>query len=164
MTKRSILIVDDERDLLQLLKRSLEPDLSCRIQTAPNGGAALKCLDANTFDLVLADIKMPGMNGLELLEHIKRDTPDLTVVMMTAHGDIEMAVQAIKSGAYDFITKPFDHEALLLRLHWKGAVCSKRTYDSKESARTLMPSKIWSAKVLGCNGCMKPSKWSPRRI
>jgi DNA-binding NtrC family response regulator len=116
MTKRSILIVDDERDLLQLLKRSLEPDLSCRIQTAPNGGAALKCLDANTFDLVLADIKMPGMNGLELLEHIKRDTPDLTVVMMTAHGDIEMAVQAIKSGAYDFITKPFDHEALLLRL------------------------------------------------
>ena len=116
MTKRSILIVDDERDLLQLLKRSLEPDLSCRIQTAPNGGAALKCLDADTFDLVLADIKMPGMNGLELLEHIKRDTPDLTVVMMTAHGDIEMAVQAMKSGAYDFITKPFDHEALLLRL------------------------------------------------
>ena len=116
MIKRSILIVDDERDLLQLLKRSLEPDLDCRIQTAPNGGAALKYLGADTFDLVLADIKMPGMNGLELLEHIKRDTPDLTVVMMTAHGDIEMAVQAMKSGAYDFITKPFDHEALLLRL------------------------------------------------
>ena len=116
MIKRSILIVDDERDLLQLLKRSLEPDLDCRIQTASNAGAALKCLEADTFDLVLADIKMPGMNGLELLEHIKRDTPDLTVVMMTAHGDIEMAVQAMKSGAYDFITKPFDHEALLLRL------------------------------------------------
>lgn len=116
MIKRSILVVDDERDLLQLLKRSLEPDLGCRIQTAPNGDAALKCLDADTFDLVLADIKMPGMNGLELLEQIKRDTPDLTVVMMTAHGDIEMAVQAMKRGAYDFITKPFDHDALLLRL------------------------------------------------
>jgi DNA-binding NtrC family response regulator len=116
MIKRSILIVDDERDLLQLLKRSLEPDLNCRVEIASNGAAALKCLGADTFDLVLADIKMPGMNGLELLGHIKKDTPDLTVVMMTAHGDIEMAVQAMKSGAYDFITKPFDHDALLLRL------------------------------------------------
>ena len=114
--KRSILIVDDEQDLLQLLKRSLEPDLSCRVKTASNGDAALKYLGADAFDLVLADIKMPGMNGLELLEYIKKDTPDLTVVMMTAHGDIEMAVQAMKSGAYDFITKPFDHDALLLRL------------------------------------------------
>ena len=116
MMKRSILIVDDEQDLLQLLKRSLEPDLSCRVKTASNGDAALKYLGADAFDLVLADIKMPGMNGLELLEYIKKDTPDLTVVMMTAHGDIEMAVQAMKSGAYDFITKPFDHDALLLRL------------------------------------------------
>jgi DNA-binding NtrC family response regulator len=114
--KRSILIVDDEQDLLQLLKRILEPDLSCRVKTASNGDAALKYLGADAFDLVLADIKMPGMNGLELLEYIKKDTPDLTVVMMTAHGDIEMAVQAMKSGAYDFITKPFDHDALLLRL------------------------------------------------
>jgi DNA-binding NtrC family response regulator len=116
MMKRSVLIVDDEQDMLQLLKRSLEPDLSCRVETASNGDAALKYLGADAFDLVLADIKMPGMNGLELLEYIKKDIPDLTVVMMTAHGDIEMAVQAMKSGAYDFITKPFDHDALLLRL------------------------------------------------
>ena len=116
MKDRSILIVDDERDLLQLLKRSLEPDLNCRVEIASNGVAALKCLGTDVFDLVLADIKMPGMNGLELLEHIKKETPDLTVVMMTAHGDIEMAVKAMKSGAYDFITKPFDHDALLIRL------------------------------------------------
>ena len=116
MKDRSILIVDDERDLLQLLKRSLEPDLNCRVQIASNGDAALKNLGTDVFDLVLADIKMPGMNGLELLEHIKKEMPDLTVVMMTAHGDIEMAVQAMKSGAYDFITKPFDHDALLIRL------------------------------------------------
>ncbi len=116
MKDRSILIVDDERDLLQLLKRSLEPDLNCRVQIASNGDAALKNLGTGVFDLVLADIKMPGMNGLELLEHIKKEMPDLTVVMMTAHGDIEMAVQAMKSGAYDFITKPFDHDALLIRL------------------------------------------------
>jgi len=131
MTKLSILIVDDERDLLQLLKRSLEPDLNCRVQIASSGDAALKCLGADAFDLVLADIKMPGMNGLELLEHIKKNTPDLTVVMMTAHGDIEMAVQAMKGGAYDFITKPFDHDALLIRLE----KCLERSKLLKENLR-----------------------------
>ena len=114
--KHSLLIVDDEEDMLHLLKRSLEPDLGCRVETATNAKSALKQLAANSYDLVLADIKMPGMSGLELLDYIKKDDPGLTVVMMTAHGDIEMAVQAMKSGAYDFITKPFDHDALLLRL------------------------------------------------
>jgi DNA-binding NtrC family response regulator len=113
---RSILIVDDERDMLQLLKRILEPDLKCRAETASSGEQALKVLTEQSFDLVLADIKMPGMDGLELLELIKRDYPDLTVVMMTAYGHIEMAVEAMKSGAYDFITKPFEQDALVLRL------------------------------------------------
>jgi len=113
---RQILIVDDEMDMLQLLKRSLEPDLKCKVETALSGEQALQLLERKIFDLVLADIKMPGMDGLELLELIKRENPDLTVVMMTGHGDIDMAVKAMKSGAYDFITKPFDHDALLLRL------------------------------------------------
>jgi DNA-binding NtrC family response regulator len=112
----SVLIVDDEPDMLQLLKRSLEPDLKCEVETAASAQVALGMLAASHFDLVLADIKMPGMNGLELLELIKRDYPDLTVIMMTAYGHIEMAVEAMKSGAYDFITKPFDHDAMLLRL------------------------------------------------
>lgn len=114
--KRSILIVDDELDMLQLLKRSLAPDLSCSVQIASSGEMALQILSQNVFDLVLADIKMPGMDGLELLELIKRENPHLTVVMMTAFGRIEMAVEAMKRGAYDFITKPFDHDALVLRL------------------------------------------------
>ena len=113
---RQFLIVDDEMDMLQLLKRSLEPDLNCKVETALSGEQALKLLERKIFDLVLADIKMPGMDGLELLELIKRENPDLTVVMMTGHGDIDMAVKAMKSGAYDFITKPFDHDALVLRL------------------------------------------------
>ncbi len=112
----SILIVDDEQDMLQLLKRSLEPDLDCRVDTALSAEEALKRLSVKSYDLVLADIKMPGMDGLEMLELIKRDQPDLTVVMMTAYGRIEMAVEAMKRGAYDFITKPFEHEALVLRL------------------------------------------------
>jgi len=114
--KRQILIVDDEMDMLKLLKRSLEPDLNCKVETALSGEQALQLLERQIFDLILADIKMPGMDGLELLELIKRENPDITVLMMTGHGDIETAVEAMKSGAYDYITKPFDHDALVLRL------------------------------------------------
>jgi DNA-binding NtrC family response regulator len=114
--QKSILIIDDERDMLQLLKRSLEPDIKCRIQTAQSGKEGLQILAREPVDLVLADIKMPAMDGLELLELIKRDYPDLTVVMMTAFGGVETAVEAMRCGAYDFITKPFDHETLLVRL------------------------------------------------
>ncbi|OQY58202.1 MAG: DNA-binding response regulator [Desulfobacteraceae bacterium 4572_88] len=114
--ERSILIVDDELDMLQLLRRSLEPDLGCRVKTASSGEKALQLLSERPFDLVLADIKMPGMDGLELLELIKKDLPDLTVVMMTAYGRIETAVTAMKNGACDFITKPFEHETLVVRL------------------------------------------------
>jgi len=113
---KSLLIVDDEKDMLHLLKRSLAPDLDCRIETASSGKEALDAIAANSFDLVLADIKMPQMDGLELLDIIKRRYPGLTVVMMTAFGHIDTAVKAMKYGAYDFITKPFDHEALVVRL------------------------------------------------
>jgi DNA-binding NtrC family response regulator len=111
-----ILVVDDEPDMRQLLKRSLEPDLDCTVETASSGEAALKILEESHFDMILADIKMPGMDGLELLERIKKEYPDVTVLMMTAFGRIETAVEAMKRGAYDFITKPFDHDALILRL------------------------------------------------
>jgi DNA-binding NtrC family response regulator len=112
----SLLIVDDEQDMLRLLKRSLAPELNCRIFTAASGDEALKIYSETAFDLVLADIKMPGINGLELLERIKQSNRDQTMIMMTAYGEIDMAVQAIKSGAYDFITKPFELDTLILHL------------------------------------------------
>jgi len=102
--------------MLQLLKRSLEPELNCHIATAQSGQEALQLISQQSFDLVLADIKMPQMDGLELLELIRRDHPDLTVVMMTAYGSVETAVEAMRNGAYDFVTKPFDHETILIRL------------------------------------------------
>jgi DNA-binding NtrC family response regulator len=130
-SEKSILIVDDEPDMLHLLRRSLEPDLNCRVETASSGKAALELLAHKGFDLVLADIRMPGMDGMELLELIKRSFPDLTVVMMTAYGSIDTAVEAMKHGAYDFITKPFDHEALLIRLE----KALERSYLLKENLR-----------------------------
>ena len=112
----TLLIVDDEKDMGRLLKRALEPELGCEVKTADSGEGALAVLEKDPVGLVLLDVKMPGMDGLEVLERIRRDHPWLTVVMMTAHGTIELAVQAIKMGAYDFITKPFDHEALMWHL------------------------------------------------
>ncbi len=112
----SILIVDDEVDMLSLLKRSLSPDLNCRVEIASSAEMALRMLETDSFDLVLADIRMPGMSGMELLEIIKQKEPETTVIMMTAYGHIDMAVNAMKSGAYDFITKPFDYDALVIRL------------------------------------------------
>jgi DNA-binding NtrC family response regulator len=114
--ERSVLIVDDEPDMLQLLRRSLAPELGCVVETASSGEMAMQVLSQKRFDLVLADIKMPGMDGLELLDLIKRTMPGLTVVMMTAYGSIDTAVAAMKNGAHDFITKPFDHDALVIRL------------------------------------------------
>jgi DNA-binding NtrC family response regulator len=114
--EKSILVVDDEPDLLGLLKRSLEPDLDCTVFTASSGKQAFQLFSERSFDLVLLDMKMPEMDGMELLELIRRTKPDQTVIMMTAYGNIDTAVNAMQNGAYDFITKPFDHEALLIRL------------------------------------------------
>ena len=111
--KARILVIDDEVDMLRLLKRSLENELNCEIETASSGEEALKYLEEKVFDLALIDIRMPGMDGIELLEQIKRLDSWLTIVMMTAYGTIDIAVESIKKGAYDFIRKPFEHDDLI---------------------------------------------------
>ncbi|MBI5250359.1 MAG: sigma-54-dependent Fis family transcriptional regulator [Desulfomonile tiedjei] len=111
-SKGKLLILDDEEDMLRLLKRSLSTDLDCEISTASDAYQALALLQETRFDVALADIRMPGMDGMEFLTRIKKDYPELSVVMMTAYGSIDLAVQAIKHGAYDFITKPFEHDKL----------------------------------------------------
>ncbi len=111
-----LLIVDDEPDMLRLLSRSVVQDLACEVTTAGSGADALVLFEKHDFDLALLDIRMPGMDGLQLLEELQSRKPGFTVVMMTAFGAIEVAVNAIRKGAYDFITKPFDHDELIHHL------------------------------------------------
>ena len=111
-----LLIVDDEPDMLRLLTRSVGQDLDCDVVTAGSAQEALACFEAQSFDLAQLDIRMPGMDGLQLLEELQTRQPGFTVVMMTAFGAIEVAVNAIRKGAYDFITKPFDHDDLIHHL------------------------------------------------
>ena len=112
----TILVVDDDPDIREVLQDRLE-SLGYRVLMAPNGKEALELLGKQSPQMVLLDIEMPGMNGLEVLKEIRRREIDVTVVMITAYGTIERAVQAMKEGAYDFIPKPFepDHIALIVQ-------------------------------------------------
>jgi DNA-binding NtrC family response regulator len=112
-----LLIVDDEIDMLEGLRRLLSYEMkNVVVQTSTGGHEALHLLRQAPADLILLDVRMPDMGGLELLEAMLKGDPWLTVVMMTAYGSIEQAVEAMKKGAYDIITKPFDKEALLRAL------------------------------------------------
>jgi CheY-like chemotaxis protein len=106
MEKKSILVVDDEKNIRLTISRSLEP-LEIPVQTAVNGEEALQKLREETCDLVLLDLKMPGIGGIETLRRIKENWPAIRVIIITAHGTIESAVDAMKLGAVDFIQKPF---------------------------------------------------------
>jgi putative nucleotidyltransferase with HDIG domain len=101
-----VLIVDDERPIRELIARYLE-DRGYLTAAASDGVQALLILAQNTFDLVLSDVRMPGMDGLALLEEIVRRFPDVAVVMLTGCEDVGMAVGAMKTGALDYVLKPF---------------------------------------------------------
>lgn len=112
----NILVVDDDPDIREVLKDRLE-SLGYNVFAAASGVEALELLEKQNPQIVLMDIEMPEMSGLEALKEIRKRQIDITVVMITAHGTIERAVEAIRQGAYDFIPKPFepDHIALIVQ-------------------------------------------------
>ena len=109
----TILIVDDEKNYLLVLEALLGPE-GYEILTCDNAKESLRLIRESDLDLVITDMKMPGMNGIELLEECKKAKPHLPVIMMTAYGTIELAVEAMKKQAHDYITKPFQNEELKL--------------------------------------------------
>ena len=108
-----ILIIDDERPIRSTLREILEYE-KYKVSDAENGEEGLKLIEKEKFDLVLCDIKMPKMDGIEVLEKVMEKQSDLPVVMISGHGNIETAVEAIKMGAFDFIAKPLDLNRLLV--------------------------------------------------
>jgi len=103
-----VLVVDDDPDLVQLVKTLLERRADCVVETAPDGASALEALDSFQPDVVVADIEMPGMSGLEMLEAIRERMPWMPVVIMTAHVSVDYAVTALRAQADEFLTKPLD--------------------------------------------------------
>ena len=115
MSKLSILVVDDELAMRESIAAWLK-EYGHLASKAESGERALEILAGEQFDLALVDIKMPGMDGHELLERIRVDHPELLVIMITAFGSIESAVSAMKAGAHDYLLKPFDPQQLILLL------------------------------------------------
>lgn len=108
-----ILVIDDERPIRNALKDILEYEKFI-VAEAPDGLEGLELLKKGPYDLVLCDIKMPKMDGIDVLEKILEIQPDIPVIMISGHADIDTAVGAIKKGAYDFIAKPLDLNRLLI--------------------------------------------------
>lgn len=109
----SILVVDDEPAIRENLELLLS-QANYQVSLAENGTSGLNKIDSELFDLVLLDVMMPDKNGLEILKEIRQIAPETAVIMITAFGTIENAVNAIKAGAVDYVTKPWDNEKLLL--------------------------------------------------
>jgi PAS domain S-box-containing protein len=113
--KKTILLVDDETDLREVLDISLS-DTGYEVLTAENGAQALNILKENDIPVVITDIKMPGIDGIELLRKIKSKNPETEVIMLTGHGDLDLAIKSLKHKATDFITKPINDDALEMAL------------------------------------------------
>jgi len=113
--KTEILLVDDEADIREVLEIALK-DLGYDVLVAANGEQALEIFQTHSPPLVMTDIKMPSMNGIELLKHIKRENRECEVIMITGHGDMNLAIKSLKHAATDFITKPINVDALEISL------------------------------------------------
>lgn len=172
---RKILVVDDEEAILQSLSGALRDD-NFDVTTAASGEAGLEALQSSEYDVVLLDIWLPGMDGLEVLQRLKAAQPNLSVIMMSGHGTIETAVKATKLGAYDFVEKPLSLDKLLVLIknaiafnelnlenqRLKSAVGSEqvmigtspRMRELKEQIATVAPLNSWVL-ITGENGTGK---------
>jgi len=127
-----VLVVDDEETVRNLLQRILE-GAGYQVTTAANGKEALYKVSLEEAQVVLLDIKMPGMSGMEVLSKLSADSPDTCAIMVTSVVDTETAVEAMKLGAYDYILKPFDRDDVLQKVlgaieSWKRQLQEKHRY------------------------------------
>jgi DNA-binding NtrC family response regulator len=118
-----ILIVDDEVDMLALLAMIITEKTNHRATTTNNPLEVPKLIKEGAFDLLIADLKMPGLGGIELIDEVRKTDKSIPILIITAYGSIESAEEAIHKGAYDYITKPFRKEQILIAinraLEWK---------------------------------------------
>ncbi len=149
----SILVVDDEPDMVELLRRTVSRELGWKVITAGSGKEGLEAEQRNSPDLVLLDIKMPDMDGMEVLRILRQRPNPPTVVMMTAYGVIELAVESIRQGAYDFITKPFDYARLVHTL--RQAMEHRRLLRENLALQRLVREKETFQEMVGTSPVMR---------
>ncbi len=111
-----ILVVDDEEDFLETLVNRLNRR-GMSAQGALSGREALKMMEEKEFDVVVLDVRMPGMDGLEVLREVKNRWPFVEVILLTGHGSVESGIEGMRLGAFDYVMKPADLEVLLEKIH-----------------------------------------------
>ena len=111
-----VLVIDDELDMLMLLRMIIEDNTDYEVETTNNPSEALKMIRENEYDLIISDLKMPGMDGLELCDEVREIDKDLPLIMITAYGSLETSEEAMKKGVADFITKPFRKDSILFTM------------------------------------------------
>ncbi|HXX94263.1 MAG TPA: sigma-54 dependent transcriptional regulator [Planctomycetota bacterium] len=148
----SLLIVDDDPAIRRIFSTLIAEREGVSVQEASQAEEALEILERRAFDIVFADLQMPGIGGMMFLELVKRERPSLEVVMVTAHGTIESAVQAMKLGASDFLPKPFKLEQVTLILERLRRVAGLRREN--ERLRQELQDRYRAAKLLGLSPAM----------
>ncbi len=140
---RQLLLVDDEEDIRDVLTIALA-DLGYTVYTADNGQEALSLYMEKRPPIILTDIKMPGMDGIELLKAIKHENPDVEVVMITGHGDMDLAIESLKHEAADFITKPINVDVLKIALRRvrEKILTKRKLVQYTENLESLIQEKI----------------------
>lgn len=148
----TILIVDDEISYLTLLRAVLEEE-SYEIVTAKSGTEALDILKRSDIDLIITDMKMPEMNGLQLLDSVRTGWPDVPVIIMTAHGSIEKAVEAMQRGAFTYIQKPFENNSLLVFI--SKALNLSHVVQENKRLRSTIKSQFNFGNIVGKSNAMR---------
>ena len=110
--KTRLLIVDDDKEILSVLSLYLEEDAGFAIDTASTGKEALAKNSAAPYDIIVTDLKMPGMGGIELIKEVKREKNIMEFIIITAYASVDTAIEAVKLGAFDYVVKPFKFEEL----------------------------------------------------
>lgn len=149
--KQKVLVIDDDASLRRVLEYNLEEE-GYAVQAAASGEEGLYLLGQTPFDLVITDMKMSGMDGLRVLKSIKEKSPETLVIIITAFGTVDIAVQAIKAGAYDYITKPFNREALKLTvkkaLQFNGLAVENKRLKNELSDQADFRTMVGSSKAM----------------
>lgn len=138
--KHRILVVDDEESITYLVKTELEELPEFEVDTTLSGSDAINLIQAKVYDVVLLDIKMPRISGVEVLKHIKDHAPATQVIMLTNVVDVKTAIETTKLGAYDFVSKPYESDQLLATV--RRALEHKQLLIDKEVSQLGRPAEI----------------------
>jgi DNA-binding NtrC family response regulator len=149
---KRIMLIDNEAGLCRMIEAVLL-DNGYAVRSFTKSFEAVEAFKAGDWDLVISDVKMPGMDGLEVLQKVKQKEPDIPVIMITAYATVEMSIQALRKGAYDMLTKPFEPEELLYRV--KNALQHTQLMEENRELREELVGKFRFDNIIGASDGLK---------